>query len=407
MALTVVVAALTWMPTSMARAGESGCVDVVASGDDAYEVTLRGGCDLRSIARALPQRDATSGGVLPMQDQLRSIYAYNEQTSKSSGAMQTVRRGCVRTNGAPPDATAEEKEFCPKGLVNYYGIASGLNRAIIRVPKTRALTRAEKLETLGRTTCATLLGVKSAYGDDAAVPAPVRDTLDACSAQLGKVAPVALDRVPEIAKAVAAAPAVPSEDTAVFDRRIRELEQGRAALLAAAEKQQERANMWITLLSAALVMLLAMNVMLWLRGRKAAQTATAGGQSAKPEEIAQVVAQLKKEFKTKLAAASQSHGTQLREQIASMHAVEQEYEEAIEHIRTAMQDRVSERDRVIAELEKTNEGLAHQVEQARMRVAKSEKQVEKLRTRLRSAKNSEPPTSEREGSGDGVFQPAT
>jgi len=388
-ALSVAVVLLT---TGRVLAAPNGpCVRILSEDDQAYRVTLGPGCDLREVARTLPQRDGDSGDVLPMQEQLRSIYAYNEKVRGSSpdaSGPPTVRRGCV-PGAVPEGATPEERELCPKGLVNYYGIASSGNQAVIHVPRTRIATLAERLESLGRAACGTLAGVKSAYPEGASIPKPLAESLSACESQLaGGVDPVDLGSAPPAPVTSGKdAPPVTAANMAL-ERRVKELEQRSQALVAAAQSQQLHANLWIGILGAAAILLLGYNVLLWTRLRRARSGSSARAADASPdrEQLAQALAQVKKELKAKLAQASESHGTQLREQIAAMQTVEQEYEEAIEHIRHTLGQRVSERDEAIAKLENKLAALSHELEQAGSRERKAEKQVAKLRTRLQQAK---------------------
>ena len=325
MFLSLVVALLT--STNTARAN-GGCVRVLQRGPKAHVVALGAGCDLRSVARLLPQRDADSGDVLPTQAQLRSIYAFNQSAAEDGRIkVSAVRRGCVP--GKAEDPTPEEREACPNGVVNYYGIASVGSEAPIFVPQTRAASLAERLTSLGKTTCGTIAGVRNAYGDTA-VPDSIQESLHACEKQLGdNIAPVAVSSAPSVASPE---PAVAASAPAVLENasRIRALEQERNALLAAASEQRTVSNVLVGILGAIAVGLALLNIFLRLRMRKASANAS------NSQELKRVVEQMKKEFKEKLATAVKSHGTQLRDQIAAMRAVEQEYEDAIEYNRSAM-----------------------------------------------------------------------
>ena len=131
------------------------CVHFVGESDESFAVTLDSGCDLREAARLFPQRDPQTHLPLLMQQQLRSIFAFNEKLlAEGQAKIRTVRHACVPTGRAPDDATPEEIEACPRGLTNYFGIASTGNLAVIRIPKTRTPTRAERLEALAKAACA-------------------------------------------------------------------------------------------------------------------------------------------------------------------------------------------------------------------------------------------------------------
>ena len=405
MVLALVVVALTGRG---AQAAGSACVTVLERGPEAYKVTLGTGCDLRQVARLLPQRDGQSGDVLPMQDQLRSIYAYNEALAqKDPEHSRTVLRGCVPAKGPPPGATAEEREACPKGLVNYYGIASAGNQAIIHVPRTRMATRAERLEQLGQTSCSALAGVEKAYARDGAVPEVIEKTLKTCRQELeGKVAPVALTAPKKTAKQKGGETEPSDAAVAAFDRRIRELEQGRQALVASARQQQKQANLWIGILGAVAVLLLGWNVVMWQRARKL-KAASLNAKAPNKEKTPQAVGQLKREYKVKLNEASKEHGAQLRKQIAAMQEVEREYEEAIEQLRQGAREQLEKRDRTIVELERTARMLAQQLQHLETQATKSDKQLEKLRARLRLAKSGDSRVDPRNSDPGGILAPAS
>ncbi len=402
--LSLFVVALT-TSTQATAAGHAACVKILSRGQDAYTVTLAAGCDLRSVARVLPQRDAASGKALPMQEQLRSIYAFNKQLAdKDQNAVLAVRRGCV-PGKVPSSATPEEREVCPNGLVNYYGIASVSNRAVIHVPRVRTATLAERLTTLGRKTCGTLAGVKTSYGDPEMVPSVISKTVDDCKKQLGTaVAPVDVASVPPVKAAASAAVGV--KDLALgagaLEGRIRELEQGRAALVAAANDQRSESNTLIAILGAAIVLLFGTNIWTLRKARSVQAEVTSEQGSMNAEELARALVQVKKEFKAKLAALTKSHSEQLREQIAAMHRVEREYEEAIEYSRESMQKRIAKRDKVIEELERTTHTLTQQFEKAMSRSVKSEQRMEKLRARLRNAKTQDSVAAPNQSAGEAL-----
>jgi hypothetical protein len=303
----------------------------------------------------------------------------------------------------PPTATPEEREACPEGLVNYYGIASVGNQAVIHVPRSRVSSASERLEALGRTTCGALLGLRANYADEAAVPEPVKQTLAACRDHLGAtIEAIELDapRTKEIAPASAGALTLDPDR----DRRIQELEAGMDALVASSAGQRSEAGITIAILGATVLLLLALIGFMWHRAREA-RDQLAKRTTTNPDEVAQLIERLKKEFNTKLAAATKSHSVQLREQIAAMRAVEREYEEAIEFSRDAMQQHLAKRDTVIRDLEQSARALSVQAQQSRVRAEKAEKQSEKLRARLRSAKTGDIATGER-GQEGGAFIPS-
>ncbi len=151
--LTALVLVLT---SKSVYAEPSWCVKELKRGDDNVIVSHNPDCDLRTLARRYPQKDA-DGNVLPMQVQLRSLYAAN-QTRVEDGVKRryTVMRGCVRPGKPSEHADDEERELCPDGLMNYFSAPASDRAARIVVPVKRHLTRAEHNLALAKAVCCRL-----------------------------------------------------------------------------------------------------------------------------------------------------------------------------------------------------------------------------------------------------------
>ncbi|MDF1496444.1 MAG: hypothetical protein P1P90_00100 [Patescibacteria group bacterium] len=153
--LMITVAALSY--SSTARAEESEwCVRELDRSDLRVLVLHNPKCDLRVLPRMYPQKD-DDGKALPMQVQLRSLFAAN-QTREENGVKQryTVMRGCVTPGIPSKDADAEELAMCPKGLMNYFSAPASDGAARIVIPAKRQLTIAERNLELARVACAQL-----------------------------------------------------------------------------------------------------------------------------------------------------------------------------------------------------------------------------------------------------------
>ena len=141
--------------SGMAYAGGS-CPRVLSRTADGTTVVITEGCQLDSVARMFPQIDPTTGTPYPMQVQLRSIYAANQNYVEADGNLRrrTVLRTCAKPGKPDPFADTEEKTVCPKGLMYYFGVASDGGQAKIFIPSQRVLTPAESAEKAERETAA-------------------------------------------------------------------------------------------------------------------------------------------------------------------------------------------------------------------------------------------------------------
>lgn len=136
-----------------AEAKPDWCVQELEKKDDRVVVLHNPACDLRMLARLYPQKD-DAGNALPMQVQLRSIYAANQTRMVDGEKIRyTVMRGCVAPGKPSKDADAEELALCPNGLMNYFSAPSSDNAAKIEVPFARKLTIAEKNLKLAEDAC--------------------------------------------------------------------------------------------------------------------------------------------------------------------------------------------------------------------------------------------------------------
>ena len=164
------------------------CVRLAGESYNAFVVTLQPGCDLREAARLFPQFDPTTRRPLPMHEQLRSIHAFNEaRRIEGNLKSRTVSRGCVPAGSAPSWASPEELEICPRGVVNYFGVASLGNIALIFLPKTRTATHAERLEELARSSCGALAAMGKSKSDSA-LPQSAKEALSGCRQVMGDAA---------------------------------------------------------------------------------------------------------------------------------------------------------------------------------------------------------------------------
>ena len=104
-------------------------------------------CDLRNVAYAFPLIDLATGKPYPMQAQLRSIYEANKDREVDGKKQRhTVMRSCVMPGKPDQFEDQEEKEYCPKGLVNYFGAPATDSLARIVVPRTHIPSTIEKLQ---------------------------------------------------------------------------------------------------------------------------------------------------------------------------------------------------------------------------------------------------------------------
>ncbi|MBD3281971.1 hypothetical protein GF391_04470, partial [Candidatus Uhrbacteria bacterium] len=149
----VLAALVLLLMSKPAYAEPSWCVRELEKNAESVVVLHNPDCDLRVLARMYPQKDA-DGDVLPMQVQLRSLYAAN-QTRVEDGVRHryTVMRGCVRPGKPSEHADAEERELCPDGLMNYFSAPASDNAAKIVVPVKRHLTVAERNLALAKSAC--------------------------------------------------------------------------------------------------------------------------------------------------------------------------------------------------------------------------------------------------------------
>ncbi len=132
---------------------EKPCVTKLAQTESMYRVAFHPYCDLRELVRTFPVLNE-AGKPLPMQEQLRNIFEANKDREVAGVKVRhTVMRGCVLAGKPSPDADAEEKQYCPNGLVNYFAAPANDSIAIIEVPRSRLLTYTEKLEKLSASAC--------------------------------------------------------------------------------------------------------------------------------------------------------------------------------------------------------------------------------------------------------------
>ncbi len=197
-----------WLVARNAAAapGEHGpCITLVRETSEARIIALGPACDLRSAVRQFPQIDTETGRTLPTRTQLRSIFADNERrATENPGTFSAVRRGCVPSPTKPSDASVEEKESCPNGLVNYYGVASSsVQKSLIYIPKSLVPTTAERFETLGRAACA---AVAKADAASAQLPQETAESLRETVHQCDVTLPGSVTAAPDTAKAPAANP---------------------------------------------------------------------------------------------------------------------------------------------------------------------------------------------------------
>jgi len=198
--LTIVVMLLTLRTASAGTNPDGSCVNLVRQNADGIAVTIGPNCDLREVARRFPQLDSETGKALPTQVQLRSIFAENERRAQGNGrALSPVRRGCVRSRVVPEGTSAEEREACPTGLVNYFGVASiGSQQSIIWVPKTRVPSQAERLETLSRSACSAIASVEKLSDS---LPASRRAAIAKAASDCRTTMPDAIPTAPDSAEA--------------------------------------------------------------------------------------------------------------------------------------------------------------------------------------------------------------
>ena len=180
-----------------------------------------------------------------------------------------------------------------------------------------------------------------------------------------------------------------------LDRRIRELERGREELIASAQQQQKRANDWIGILGALVVLLLAWNV--WHR---AGQIKFPALSTKQPKHNTRQA-----ENGVKLNETLGDHSTWLRKQIASMAKVEREYGEAIEQLRQGAREQ--KQDGTIAELERSAWMFAQQLQHLVTQATKSGDQLEKLRARLRQAESGDSRVDPRNSKPGGILLPVS
>lgn len=137
------------------------CIQVMKRASDHVVISHNPSCDLREVARMFPLVNAETGKPLPMQVQLRSLYAANQtRTVDGKKIRYTVLRGCVRPGKPSADADQDELNACRDGLMNYFSAPDRDSTAILTVPFTPKLTYAARMEQLSRSSCAILSKIK-------------------------------------------------------------------------------------------------------------------------------------------------------------------------------------------------------------------------------------------------------
>lgn len=136
--------------TGLAYAGPT-CPRVISQTEEGTTVLIGEGCELGSVARKFPLA-GPDGKALPLQVQMRSIYAANQNRIEPDGSLRrrTVLRTCAKPGKPDPYADTEEKTLCPNGLMYYFGVASDGSQARIFIPSKRVLTVAESAEAAER-----------------------------------------------------------------------------------------------------------------------------------------------------------------------------------------------------------------------------------------------------------------
>ena len=187
--LPLVLAALmlvsnAWAQSDNPYGADRPCVRVTERASDHLVVAHNPNCDLRAIPRTYPQVDPETNKPLPMQTQLRSLYAANQDRMVDGKKIRrTVMRGCVRPGKPSPDADAEERSACPDGLMNYYSAPADDSMAMVTVPFAPALTYGTRMEKLGKRSCAALASVANPTAD-------IQTALAACNKEFGTSAQV-------------------------------------------------------------------------------------------------------------------------------------------------------------------------------------------------------------------------
>lgn len=364
--LTLVVMVLT---VGSARAAtEPSCVRLVRETPDAYAITIGRGCDLREATFRYPQTDPATGKRLSTQDQLRSIFAENERrASAGEPRPSAVRRGCVPARAVPGDATAEERDLCPNGIVNYFGVASsGPQYPIIWIPKSRVASQAERLEALGRTACGAIGAIEHAADQ---LPATQQHALRKAAEDCRSRLPEAVERGAEAAKA-SSDPPPPSVTDLTHER-----DEARAAVsrlesqLRAKDNEvalvapRLRLNQWIPALVAAAAFLLAGNVVqaVWhLRNRRAAKAQRQV--LVDRDRLARALRALEDEFEARVAAIQQEKEAAIEQMRLSTAQLEVELLETAAS--QAEAHRAAEEQRWSQMLESTQSELTQELERS-------------------------------------------
>lgn len=142
--LPVVVGILVLAPA--ARAEPEPCPKVMAQTPQGVAIRIGEGCDLFRVVRAHPQFDPATGRPYPMQIQLRSIYAANQDHYEDGVFVRrSVMRNCARPGKPDPNADKDELQNVCKngdGLAYYFGIPG----VKILIPSQRQLTQSESAE---------------------------------------------------------------------------------------------------------------------------------------------------------------------------------------------------------------------------------------------------------------------
>jgi len=148
-----VLMAILLPSATTAKAAPSWCVRELERTDKHIVVLHNPDCDLRVLPRMYPQKD-DDGNVLPMQQQLRSLFAANQTRVEDGNKRRfTVMRGCVRPGKPSQHADAEELQVCPDGLMNYFSAPAADSAARIIVPVKRHLTVAEHNLAVAKSAC--------------------------------------------------------------------------------------------------------------------------------------------------------------------------------------------------------------------------------------------------------------
>jgi hypothetical protein len=343
---------------ALAQAQQPGprlpCVRFVGEIKGAFAVTLQPGCDLREAASLFPQLDPETHSPLPMQEQLRSIYETNEaHIADSKLKARTVSRGCVPTGKAPSFASPEEREICPRGLVNYFGVASQGNQAVILIPKTRMPSHAEQLEVVASSACRAL-AASGPIKSDSASSSQAKEALSGCRTVVADL-PVAAPIPPSAPSEEPSADRVKAMtlDLETKQKRIEQLE--RTATSAWTARPSEQRTPWAMLVVVAVALLGGTFTSVWFKRRNASraalQTKSPIAGSFEPgrvmvdkETLARALADIERGFRTKFDQERARFQQETDRQRQTIEDLERQLRDGFEmHARELMQEQPRKR----------------------------------------------------------------